>query len=141
MFKSAAAEGLWSSDKLGLLFETAQVRIRAGDGACFGVDGDPPPSASTADATQSSSRRAGRCSEGTHWCVSAAKKKRPHLHVLPRENSNGARVKNGRRCVVPVSHGFVHLYEQYRNDRDKCRQADDSDFVFVNLFRARSANQ
>ena len=60
----------------------------------------------------------------------------PHLHVLPRENSNGARVKNGRRRVVPVSHGFVHLYEQYRNDRDKCRQADDSDFVFVNLFRA-----
>jgi hypothetical protein len=31
MFRFAAAEGLWSSDRLGVLFETAQVRTRAAD--------------------------------------------------------------------------------------------------------------
>ena len=31
MFKFAATEGLWRADKLGLLFETTQVRIRSGD--------------------------------------------------------------------------------------------------------------
>jgi hypothetical protein len=31
MFKIGAAEGLWPADRLGTLFETAQVRIRAGD--------------------------------------------------------------------------------------------------------------
>ena len=31
MFKFAAAAGLWPADRLGTLFETAQVRIRAGD--------------------------------------------------------------------------------------------------------------
>ena len=60
----------------------------------------------------------------------------PHLHVVPRENSNGARVKNGKHRVVPVTRGFVNLYDRYRTDRDACRQVDDSDFVFVNLFRA-----
>jgi integrase/recombinase XerD len=59
----------------------------------------------------------------------------PHLHVSPRENSNGARVKNGRPRTVPVSSAFVHAYERYRADRDACRQARDSDFVLVNLYR------
>jgi integrase len=58
-----------------------------------------------------------------------------HLHVVPRENSNGARVKNGRHRVVPVSHGFVRLCERYRTDRDACGPARESDFVFVNLYR------
>jgi hypothetical protein len=31
MFRFAAAEGLWPSDKLGMLFETAQVRFGAKD--------------------------------------------------------------------------------------------------------------
>lgn len=60
----------------------------------------------------------------------------PHLHVRPRENSNGARVKNGKPRTVPVSHAFVQLYERYRIDRDRCRPADDCDHVFVNLYRA-----
>lgn len=60
----------------------------------------------------------------------------PHLHVRPRENSNGARVKNGKPRTVPVSHAFVQLYERYRIDRDCCRPADGCDHVFVNLYRA-----
>ena len=58
-----------------------------------------------------------------------------HLHVMPRENSNGARVKNNKYRVVPVTRGFVRLYEQYRVDRDACKPARESDFVFVNLYR------
>lgn len=60
----------------------------------------------------------------------------PHLHVRPRENSNGARVKNGKPRIVPVSRALIQLYEHYRIDRDRCRPADDCDYVFVNLYRA-----
>jgi len=59
-----------------------------------------------------------------------------HLHVVPRSNSNHARVKNAKRRVVPVPAGLVNLYDRYRADRDACRQARESDFVFVNLYRA-----
>jgi integrase/recombinase XerD len=44
-------------------------------------------------------------------------------------------VKNAKRRVVPVTAGLVNLYERYRVDRDVCRQARESDFVFVNLYR------
>ena len=60
----------------------------------------------------------------------------PHVHVLPRPNSNHARVKNEKPRVVPVTAGLVSLYEMYRLDRDQCRRARESDFVFVNLYRA-----
>jgi integrase/recombinase XerD len=59
----------------------------------------------------------------------------PHLHVVPRTNSNQARVKNAKRRVVPVTAGLVNLYERYRVDRDGCKHARESDFVFVNLYR------
>ena len=47
----------------------------------------------------------------------------PHLHVVPRINSNRARVKNDKRRVVPVTAALIYLYERYRVDRDECRQA------------------
>jgi site-specific recombinase XerD len=47
-----------------------------------------------------------------------------------------ARVKNEKPRVVPVTAGLVSLYETYRLDRDQCRRARESDFVFVNLYRA-----
>jgi integrase len=47
-----------------------------------------------------------------------------------------ARVKNEKPRVVPVTAGLVNLYETYRLDRDQCRRAQESDFVFVNLYRA-----
>lgn len=59
----------------------------------------------------------------------------PHLHVVPRTNSNRARVKNSKRRVVPATAGLVNLYERYRVDRDSCRLAQQSDYVFVNLYR------
>jgi len=60
----------------------------------------------------------------------------PHLHVVPRVNSNRARAKNDKQRVVPVTAALINLYERYRIDRDECRQARESDFVFVNLYRA-----
>jgi len=59
----------------------------------------------------------------------------PHLHVVPRVNSNQARVKNEKTRVVPVTAGLINLYELYRADRDQCSRARESDFVFVNLYR------
>lgn len=62
--------------------------------------------------------------------------KEAHLHVVSRANSNQARVKGDRPRVVPVTAALVNVYERYRVDRDGCRQARESDFVFVNLYRA-----
>ena len=59
----------------------------------------------------------------------------PHVHVVPRLNSNQARVKNEKPRVVPVTAGLVSLYEMYRADSDQCSRAQQSDFVFVNLYR------
>lgn len=60
----------------------------------------------------------------------------PHLHVVPRVNSNQARVKNQKPRALPVTAALVSLYERYRMDRDACREARESDYVFVNLYRA-----
>jgi integrase len=175
MFKFAAAEGLWSSEKLGLLFETAQVRICSGDRRHASVSmvtlrrrhrlrlrptrrRDAPVDVVKAliGACQNSRdvfllavlattglRRGevlGLRLSDLHLLPASAvlgcQEEGPHLHVVPRQNSNGARVKNGKRRAVPVTRGFVYLYERYRIDRDACRQAHDSDFVFVNLYRA-----
>jgi integrase/recombinase XerD len=175
MFKFAATEGMWNPDKLSLLFEMAQVRIRSGDRR------QAPVSMVTLRRRhrlrlRSTRRRdapvdvvkalIGSCQNNRDMFLLAAlattglrrgevlglrlsdlhllpasavlgcQEEGPHLHVVPRENSNGARVKNGKRRVVPVTRGFVNLYEQYRTDRDECRQALGSDFVFVNLYRA-----
>lgn len=174
MFKFAAAEGLWPADRLGTLFETAQVRVRAGDrrdgsaslvvlrrrhrlrklhsrrrdapvdvvkaliGACRN---SRDVFALTVLATTGLRRGEvlGLRLSDLHLLPASVmlgcQVEGPHLHVRPRENSNGARVKNGRPRTVPVSSAFVHAYERYRTDRDACRQARDSDFVLVNLYR------
>lgn len=59
-----------------------------------------------------------------------------HLHVVPRENANGARVKGGRGRVVPLAHHVVSYYDLYLDERERCRPAADCDFVLVNLFAA-----
>lgn len=174
MFKFAAAEGLWPADRLGTLFETAQVRVRAGDrrdgpaslvvlcrrhrlrklhrrrrdapvdvvkaliGACRN---SRDVFALTVLATTGLRRGEvlGLRLSDLHLLPASVmlgcQVEGPHLHVRPRENSNGARVKNGRPRTVPVSSALVHAYERYRTDRDACRQARDSDFVLVNLYR------
>jgi len=58
-----------------------------------------------------------------------------HLHVVPRENVNGARVKNERARVVPVEGPLVGAFDHYlRRERHACVAATGCDFVFVNLW-------
>ncbi len=57
-----------------------------------------------------------------------------HLHVVPRANVNDARAKVRRQRVVPLAHYAVSYYDLYLDERERCRQADDCDFVLVNLF-------
>jgi site-specific recombinase XerD len=57
-----------------------------------------------------------------------------HLHVVPRENVNGARAKGRRERVVPLAHYAVSYYDLYLNERERCRPAQECDFVFVNLW-------
>jgi integrase len=58
-----------------------------------------------------------------------------HLHVLRRDNDNGAWAKSKRSCAVPLDFLLVQAYDQYVVERDACREARYSDFVLVNLFR------
>jgi integrase/recombinase XerD len=58
----------------------------------------------------------------------------PHLHVVPRENVNGARAKSRRERVVPLAHYVVSYYDLYLDERECCAVAAGCDFVFVNLF-------
>lgn len=57
-----------------------------------------------------------------------------HLHVVRRENVNGARAKGRRERVVPLAHYAVSYYDLYLDERERCRPAAECDFVFVNLF-------
>ena len=57
-----------------------------------------------------------------------------HLHVVPRENINGARAKSRRERVVPLAHYAVSYYDLYLDERERCRRAQECDFVFVNLW-------
>ncbi|MES9501913.1 tyrosine-type recombinase/integrase [Streptomyces koyangensis] len=59
-----------------------------------------------------------------------------HLHVVRRDNDNGAWAKSKRSRAVPVDFLLVQAYDQYVVERDARREARDSDFVLVNLFRA-----
>jgi integrase/recombinase XerD len=55
--------------------------------------------------------------------------------VMPRLNDNRARVKAGRSRVIPASAELMRLYADYLNRE---YGALDSDYVFVNLWTARS---
>lgn len=57
-----------------------------------------------------------------------------HLHVVPRENVNGAAAKGRRERVVPLAHYAVSYHDLYLDERERCPRAEDCDFVFVNLF-------
>jgi integrase/recombinase XerD len=56
----------------------------------------------------------------------------PHLHVVGRDNPNGARVKSGDR-TVPVRAEVLSCYDRYLAERAACPAAQDCDFVLVNL--------
>jgi len=59
-----------------------------------------------------------------------------HLHVLRRQNINGAWAKSRHSRTVPADFLVVQAYDQYVAERAKKIAAHESDFVFVNLFRA-----
>lgn len=59
----------------------------------------------------------------------------PHLHVVGRDNANGARAKSGGRSV-PVPAEVLACYDRYLHERDACPGAQDCDFVLVNCSHA-----
>ncbi|MER6364470.1 tyrosine-type recombinase/integrase [Kitasatospora sp. NPDC001527] len=59
-----------------------------------------------------------------------------HLHVVRRENSNGAWSKSRRRWVQPLDFLVVQAFDQYVAERHERLGAGGSDFLLVNLFRA-----
>jgi integrase/recombinase XerD len=61
---------------------------------------------------------------------------RAHLHVVRRDNPNGAWAKSRTQRVVPLDFLVVQAFDTYEFERMKVRQAAINDFVFVNLFRA-----
>ncbi|MEU4377692.1 tyrosine-type recombinase/integrase [Pseudonocardia alni] len=59
-----------------------------------------------------------------------------HVHVVQRENSNGARAKSRRPRQVPVDGLVVAAADLYAAERGSCLAAASSDFLLVNLWRA-----
>jgi site-specific recombinase XerD len=57
-----------------------------------------------------------------------------HLHVVRRDNVNGAWAKSRRARMVPVDSLVVQANDDYVAERHRCRRARDSDFVLANLF-------
>lgn len=58
-----------------------------------------------------------------------------HVHVIRRENVNGAWVKSRHTRAVPADFLVVQAIDQYLLERQRCPAAAGSDFVLVNLFR------
>jgi site-specific recombinase XerD len=60
---------------------------------------------------------------------------RAHLHVLRRDNGNGAWAKSRRQRAVPLDFLTVQAFDTYWFERMRVPRAAGSDFVLVNLFR------
>ncbi|MFB0631375.1 tyrosine-type recombinase/integrase [Streptomyces sp. AB3(2024)] len=58
-----------------------------------------------------------------------------HLHVVRRQNPNGAWSKSKRTVVLPVDFLVVQAFDQYTLERHERLGSAGSDFVLVNLFR------
>jgi integrase len=58
-----------------------------------------------------------------------------HLHVVRRDNPNGARAKSRRQRLVPLDFLVVSAFDGYEFERLSVPAAADSDFLLVNLFR------
>jgi integrase/recombinase XerD len=61
---------------------------------------------------------------------------RAHLHVVRRDNPNGAWAKSRRQRVVPLDFLGVMAFDTYELERAAVPAAQGSDFVLVNLFHA-----
>jgi len=60
----------------------------------------------------------------------------PHIHIRRRQNSNGSLAKSRYPRAIPITSATVQLYALYQHERSLCRPAEDSDFVFVNLYKS-----
>jgi len=60
---------------------------------------------------------------------------RAHLHVVRRDNANGAWAKSRRERAVPLDFLLVQAFDTYAFERAEVARARSSDFVLVNLFR------
>jgi integrase len=60
---------------------------------------------------------------------------RAHLHVVRRDNVNGAWAKSRRERTVPLDFLLVQAFDAYVFERAAVTSAVASDFVLVNLFR------
>jgi integrase/recombinase XerD len=60
---------------------------------------------------------------------------RAHLHVVRRDNANGAWAKSRRQRAVPLDFLVVQAFDGYEFERLAVPRAAGSDFVLVNLFR------
>ena len=63
--------------------------------------------------------------------------RRAHLHVVRRDNVNGAWAKSRRQRVVPLDFLVVQAFDAYELERMRVPGAGDGDFVLVNLFRGQ----
>jgi integrase/recombinase XerD len=63
---------------------------------------------------------------------------RAHVHVVRRDNSNGAWAKSRRQRVVPLDFLVVAAFDGYEFERLSVPRAGESDFLLVNLFVSRS---
>ncbi len=61
---------------------------------------------------------------------------RAHLHVMRRDNPNGAWAKSRRQRTVPLDFLTVQALDAYAYERAEGTEAESSDFLLVNLFRA-----
>ncbi len=61
---------------------------------------------------------------------------RAHLHVMRRDNPNGAWAKSRRQRTVPMDFLTVQALDAYAYERAEVTDAENSDFLLVNLFRA-----
>ena len=62
---------------------------------------------------------------------------RAHLHVVRRDNTNGAWAKSRRDRVVPLDFLVVTGFDDYEHERLAVPGTGESDFVLVNLARGR----
>jgi integrase/recombinase XerD len=60
---------------------------------------------------------------------------RAHLHVVRRDNGNGAWAKSRRQRTVPLDFLTVQAFDTHWFERMRVPRAAGSDFVLVNLFR------
>lgn len=61
---------------------------------------------------------------------------RAHLHVMRRDNPNGAWAKSRRQRTVPMDFLTVQALDAYAYERAEVTEAENGDFLLVNLFRA-----